>query len=112
MINCIPLYYDMDGRQMSYKQWLFSSSQEFSRSLRSDEIGEYRVSTIHVGVTMHLVSGQMPVIFETLIFGPKGSALDMWQDRYTSKFSALIGHEYACRLARGEVVETDSGEME
>lgn len=111
MINCVALYYDMDGKSIDIDQWC-RSNKRHERSLGNDIIGDYRVSTVHVGLDLSIFPGLKPVIFETMIFGPKGSQLDMWIDRYTSKFSALIGHEYACRLARGEVVETDSGEME
>ena len=97
------MYYDMDGKPISQSSWVMSMENP-DRCVGQDIIGQYRVSTVYIGLDMNLFCGQ-PLIFETMIFGPEDSPLHLWQDRYAKKFDALIGHEYACRLARGEVVE-------
>jgi hypothetical protein len=100
----------MNGKPMDRTEWSMSM-ERVDRIIGNDVIGEYRVSTVHVGLDMNIFCGQKPLIFETMIFGPEKAPLHMWQDRYTTKFNAQIGHEYACRLARGEVVESDSEDI-
>lgn len=62
----------------------------------SDDV---RVSTVFLMLDHNYVPGGLPLLFETMIFGGDH---DMYQDRYTTKAEALIGHEKAVKLAKGE----------
>ena len=64
------------------------------------EIGDVKVSTVFLGVG-HSFGGGAPVLFETMIFGGEH---DEYQKRYHTLEEAMIGHEKAVSLAKGEAV--------
>lgn len=56
------------------------------------------VSTVFLGLDHSFGEGP-PVLWETMIFGGEH---DGYQNRYTSRAEALIGHTKACVLALGK----------
>lgn len=85
-----------------WAQWFEGSTNQ--RRIAFTQIEErVKVSTVFLGLD-HGWEGGPPVLWETMIFGGKHDS-DMW--RYTSKDDALIGHDYAVRIAKGEI-EDDS----
>jgi hypothetical protein len=62
------------------------------------EIGDVKVSTVFLGID-HSFGGGVPVLYETMIFGGEH---DEYQDRYHTLEEAMIGHEKAVSLAKGE----------
>lgn len=56
-----------------------------------------RVSTIFLGLD-HSFGGGSPILYETMVFG---GAHDGYQERYTTKEEALLGHKRAVELALG-----------
>lgn len=70
-----------------------------NRSLaKTDLPDDVHVSTVFLGLD-HSWGGKPPVVFETMIFG---GPHDMFQERYSDYDEALVGHERAVKLARGE----------
>lgn len=70
------------------------------RIIKIDNVSEFvRVSTVFLMLDHNYIPGGPPVLFETMIFGGDH---DGYQDRYTTKAEALIGHEKAVKLAKGE----------
>jgi hypothetical protein len=61
---------------------------------------EYTVSTVFLGLDYSMGRGDsLPQFFETMIFTKDRGALD-YQERYTTKEEALIGHEEAIKFAK------------
>lgn len=59
-------------------------------------IGDIIVSTVFLGIN-HQFSDGPPILFETMIFG---GPHDQYQERYTTREEALLGHEDALKLVR------------
>jgi len=66
-----------------------------NRCVKNDLIGGTHISTVFLGLD-HSFGGSEPVLWETMIFNNK--KLVGWQDRYSSKEEALIGHQKAVDL--------------
>ncbi len=95
-------YYDMNGRPYAepdaWKKWA-SDYTDSNRRVAQTYIGWFRkihISTIWLGHD-HAYGDGPPLIFETMIFG---GPLDEYQQRYSTKNEALIGHEKAVKFAR------------
>jgi hypothetical protein len=68
------------------------------RRIALTEIGDAKVSTVFLGID-HSFGGGAPVLFETMIFGGEH---DEYQERYHTLEEAMIGHERAVSLVKGE----------
>jgi hypothetical protein len=53
-------------------------------------VGDYEVSTVFLGLD-HSFGGGVPILYETIIFGPDDAQSDMW--RYATAEEAREGHE-------------------
>jgi len=69
------------------KYWV---GKEDKRRVAYDKIGDVTISTAFLNMDHSYRQGDPPVLWETMIFG---GINDQWQDRYTSKEEALIGHK-------------------
>ena len=111
-----PKFYDMDTQPLiDHMQWVMygaSLMETGEKSLAHDIVGNYRVSTVYIGLDMGFMN-VLPLIFETMIFVEESKednlGINLWMDRYTWKEQALQGHERALRLARGEISLEESG---
>ena len=65
-----------------------------NRTVRFDEVGEVRVSTVFLGLD-HSFGGEVPILFETMIFG---GVHDGYQGRYATWDEAVKGYIRALRL--------------
>jgi|SRR5271170_3736576 len=82
---------------LSWGQWLKDHPRE--RHLAEDQIGDARVSTVFLGLdygSLWLRDSEIfdpakykPKLWETMVFG---GPYDLYQKRYTSRESALVGH--------------------
>lgn len=79
-------------------QWAMSFEQT-DRQVADDIIGNVRVSTVFLGLDHRFSGDGDPILWETMIFGGKQ---DGYQDRYTSKESAIEGHQKALNLVQTE----------
>lgn len=73
-------------------------TERADRHVAFDDLpGDVQVSTIFLGLD-HGFGSAVPVLWETMIFGGEH---DLYQERYTSREEALVGHAEAVELAKG-----------
>jgi hypothetical protein len=82
---------------MTWAQWFETGKNRVAKLTEFDDGA--RVSTDFLGLD-YSWDGP-PVLWETMIFAD-GKPCDQWQDRYTSGADALLGHERAVRIVKGE----------
>lgn len=80
---------------LEWGRW-FEGADDRRRVARTEFEGGY-VSTVFLGLDHNFTHGD-PVLWETMIFG---GPHDGYQERYTSKADAEIGHQIAVELAKG-----------
>ena len=80
---------------MKWGEWLQSSPD---RIIKKDIVDEVEISTVFLGLDHSFSRGRhLPVLFETMIFGGEH---DNYQERYTFKEDAIMGHKKALSLVR------------
>ena len=79
-------------------RWLGDADRRVKEDVIERDGNEIRVSTVFMGLD-HSFAGGTPVLWETMIFGGEH---DEYQERYTSRKDALVGHEKALELAGSE----------
>lgn len=91
-------YYDMDGKPMDMMAWAVMFEDHAKRRVGSTTVWPgWWVSTVLLGMD-HSFHGGPPIIFETMVFHPKQSDVEM--DRYSTKEEALAGHWAMVRRMR------------
>ena len=111
LIKFPPMYFDWDTHRILCWEYLFKLLY-FSRNLAVDDIENYQVSTVWLGLT-HAVNHvsrpqDPPLIFETMIFvidasKPYVKELNGWQQRYSCKEEAIAGHQEAIKYVKESV---------
>jgi len=61
-----------------------------ARCVRRTEVGDAYVSTVFLMIDHRFGDAGPPVVFETMVFG---GAYDQHQDRYTTYYDAVYGHQ-------------------
>jgi hypothetical protein len=96
-------YYDRKGRPVSEElgRQLFSDANNDGRKVALTELSAsdgavFLISTVHL-VLDHSFGGGVPIIFETMVFGPEGKEEGAWTSRYTNEAEALVGHKEIVR---------------
>lgn len=69
-----------------------------NRWMISTQVNQYRVSTVFLSLDHGY--GGVPLVYETMIFGPDGD--ECYQERYTTRDEARIGHYLATKRAEAE----------
>jgi hypothetical protein len=69
-----------------------------TRQLAHEEVGDYSVSTVFLGLDMSHQQQGPPLLWETMIFGPGDHDGDCW--RYSSRLDAIMGHTVAVAMLR------------
>ena len=77
-------------------EWGRFMEQKGVRQVAIDMIGDADVSTVFLGLD-HAFGGGPPVLWETMIFGGKH---DGYQERYTSRNRAIVGHQKALEMVK------------
>ena len=91
------------------REWALWYEQREKRVVAQAKAGEYRVSTVFLGLD-HSFGDGPPVLFETMVFGGKW---DNHMDRYCTKAEAEAGHrDVVSRLLAGLPPWKNSEEME
>ncbi len=71
--------------------------EKSKRRLALDLIGPFKVSTVFLGIDHNVDGSGPPVLWETMIFA-RGTELHEYQERYSTKADALVGHATALGL--------------
>ena len=92
--------FDWDSRPIYYWEYSFKHFY-FPIHVAEDFIGNYRISTIWLGLDHSFFPTQKPLIFETIIFVENESMkvieeLKGYQERYSYLDEAEVGHKIAC----------------
>ena len=72
------------------------------RRVGFDEIGDFQVSTVFIGIDHASIGEGPPLLFETMVFAA-GTVDDRETHRYSSWDDALIGHQATVRRLKEEV---------
>ena len=79
---------------LTWAKWMESNE----RAVEVTTIGEALVSTVFLGLDHSFRESVTPVLWETMIFGGER---DGYQERYTSRDEAILGHQTAVDLVKG-----------
>jgi len=99
--------YDIDGNQLTVMEWSLYRATLGSVHLGDTTLGDYRISTVYIGLDMSLMGGR-PLIFETMIFCPD-EEYSYWMDRYSTKQEALVGHDNAVKMIQRHMERLSCG---
>lgn len=89
------MYYDKDGRNITLDQYcdLLESDPKYI-FVKQEQVGEFFVSTVWLGVNHNFIDDSLPLIFETIIFkGEERSTTEIW--RYATIEEAIENHDAA-----------------
>lgn len=120
-------YYILVGREvkpisdiLEWASWLGTHGRRVGETF----IGEYRVSTIFLGVDLNFRDTGLPVLFESMVFGPKIDQVKMldgtthtfeesscYQLRYHTYDEAEWGHEALCQEIRRLTDSAETAEI-
>lgn len=116
-------YYDREGNSLDPEAWVLLYERETYRCVRATNVGEYRVSTLWLGIDHNLILAGPPVIFATYVLArpdrtvPHWSRMNAFTERYTTEQAAIDGHEarvqFVCehlRVDPAQVTEAGLGE--
>ena len=88
---------DHNVRPCHFMEWaeqFEKMSKENSRHVGHDLLGDYRVSTVWMGLDHSFCGKPPPLLFETMIFDGE-SLCELYMDRYTTWDEAVEGHKKA-----------------
>jgi hypothetical protein len=105
------MYFDRNGVPITMREWGDHGRDLAYKRVAEDQIGDYWVSTVWVGLDMgfhfgHTAPGEtyQPIIFETMVFlrpdVTDDLSMDMDQWRYATEEQARAGHEAVCAEIR------------
>jgi hypothetical protein len=101
------LCYDKGGQPISIEEWsrLKFLVPGYFRVAETD-VGPYWVSTVWLGFD-HSFGGPVPLIFETMVFGEDGTAMNDYTDRYPTEATAKEGHRQVADLVRWDLEHSE-----
>ncbi len=97
-----PTYYDREGKPISMLEWAEDYERGESRVVRQEQVGDYFVSTVWMGLDHQFMDGP-PLVYETMVF--KDDASDLAMDRYSTMDEAIAGHEAMVKRVRAGDVD-------
>jgi hypothetical protein len=89
MIN----YYNKDSDIITFKEFVDLFEDSDYRRVNITSKDNYIISTVWLGINQKLFANEKPMIFETLIFKDDEEFNDIYQQIYSTKEEALIGHD-------------------
>ena len=92
-------FFDRMRNPISLGLWSCLIESEEYKVVKQDEVGEYFVSTVWMGLNHSWVPDVL-LIFETMVFGKGNSTEIFYQDRYCSEEGAIAGHEKVVEMAK------------
>lgn len=97
---------------MKWLEWFEDANESGSLRIAEDSVGDYRVSTIFLGINHQFKYGDRPILYETIVFDKEGN--DVLQHRYSTREEALTGHQElieVCIKTR-DIIDTCKGNKE
>jgi hypothetical protein len=122
MSGRLPCAYKLVDRRVvrctiqEWAEWLETAE----RHVALTTIGEHTVSTVFLGLDHRWSNGGPPIVFETMILGPKveiemlsGGRREVpefldYQERHCTYDEALAGHEAACAQLRKWIADSET----
>ena len=71
-----------------------------NRRVESTYLHEYHISTVFLGINHSYYDQGEPLVYETMVFNPKGDCDESYICRYHTWNEALIGHAVACEWVK------------
>lgn len=110
-------YFDKYGHPIEIMEWGRLCENPDYKIIKQQTVGKYFVSTVWLGLNMSWHKEMPKLIFETMIFSDEkcnheyhndndDPALEYMQ-RYETLEDAIMGHEYAIKIASGEISIND-----
>jgi hypothetical protein len=98
-MNYSPGFYDMNGRKIPVLEWerIFHKDRHVGDTYLRTHYGDYRVSTVLLGINYDFTGQGRPIIFETMVFG---DGLAHVMARYATRRQAARGHRLTVRMFR------------
>ena len=92
-------YFDYKGNPISFWEW--GELRHDHCRIAVDTIGEFRISTVYIGMDLALFSSEFPVIFETMIFTDNDDEeFEFYRELYSFEEQAKEGHKKAVRKVK------------
>lgn len=85
-VNGVPV---PEADTLSWGRWMEHARQEGTHHVGHDVVGDVRISTVFLGVNHSFFGEELPILYETMIFG---GPLDGEQERYPLRVLAAEGH--------------------
>lgn len=92
-------WYDKQGRPLPVEEAAPLFADMGYKRVAEHHEGGFWVSTVWVGLDLGHGS-DVPLIFETMIFGPEGTGDEQYCERYPTEAAALAGHDQAVEYLR------------
>ena len=90
--------------------WAMFFEDHDARRVGEDFVASYRISTVFLGIDHNFFGVRtrgkhVPILFETMIFGPDDDALDLHCRRYATWDEAVAGHRETVAMVARHVAE-------
>lgn len=91
-------YYDKGGNNISFRDWARlrawdrRNNHAYTR-IGADDVGDYWISTVWIGINHAWRPGAPPLIFETMVFNNATEESDLDMERYSTEQEAIEGHQ-------------------
>ena len=99
----LNIYFDRMGNPISVAKWAVLNEILYYKVIKQEDIGDFWVSTVWLGINHDFFNQGPPIIFETMIFPKKGKEIDYddrYMDRYCTEEDAIAGHAKALEIAK------------
>ena len=95
-------YYDRSGKKITNLEACSLLKNEEYRSIRKNYSKDFFISTVWLGLDYNFSDSNLPIIFETTIFGKSPDGVVNYGDkklcsRYSTEEEAIKGHIKACK---------------
>lgn len=88
------MYYDKDGTEIEDTiVWAKKFEDKNYKRVALDSVGDWRVSTVWMGLNHNFVGFGRPLIFETMAWREKTGEFEPDQERYSTLAEAQAGHK-------------------
>lgn len=85
-------------------EWARFIEKPINKILKQDDIDDYKVSTVFLGIDHNFADSGAPILWETMVFkrgyNGKVNFMDLYQQRYPTRAAALKGHKKAMILVK------------